>query len=112
MINTHLTDFAPFFEKSLNRIHDTTSEPPKDLQVEHCSEGRLEVVNFICRDNRFTFLCSNCLCFKKAHENYYAHFDNCSSFLACEEMKMSTNLDKQRILCVDCVVTTMKETDQ
>lgn len=44
--------------------------------------------------------------------NYYTHFDNCSSFLACEPVKPGITLDKQRILCVDCVVMTMKDADK
>lgn len=112
MINTHLTEFAPFFERNLSRIHDASNQPPKDLTVEHWSEGELEVRNFIGRDNHFTFLCSNCLCFKKAHDNYYAHFDNCSSFLACEPMKSGNNFDKQRILCVDCVIITLDDKEK
>jgi hypothetical protein len=93
MINTHLTEFAPFFEKSVSKIHDRVESPPENIAVECFGEGQLFVHNFIRRDNRFTFLCSNCLCFKKAYANYYAHYDNCSSYLACEPVKLDMNFD-------------------
>jgi hypothetical protein len=39
MINTHLTEFAPFFEKSVSNIHDRVESPPEDIAVECSGEG-------------------------------------------------------------------------
>lgn len=57
-------------------------------------------------------MCSSCLQFKKAFENYYAHFDNCDSYLACEPVKGEPDYAQQKMLCVDCVIECLSPEDR
>lgn len=61
LLNSHFTDFVPYFKKEIAKIPISFKALPNlKIKVKIDSEGGLSVDGYKQRGNNFTFVCCNC----------------------------------------------------
>ena len=101
VLNTSLTEIAGFFEQSIRKIeipHVSNEELWLDVKLDYSSK-EMSIKGYTMRSNIFSFVCTRCLEFKKAHHSYYGHVDSKTSAMACESPKIVSERRSETIVC-------------